>query len=98
MLYPVLMGRVYSAVSNQGARHSVVVATCKQLLLCCFHLIRPHIKGGHHEYIDDLFAVLLVTWLGGSTVFHVAGGLIHLLLVFAVIPLVLHFVMGARTA
>ena len=32
------------------------------------------------------------------TVFHVAGGLIHLLLIFAVISLILHFVMGARTA
>jgi hypothetical protein len=30
-------------------------------------------------------------------VFHVAGGLIHLLLVLAVISLILHFVMGTRT-
>jgi hypothetical protein len=45
-----------------------------------------------------LFVVLLVAWLGGLTVFHVAGGLIHLLLVFALISLVLHFVMGSRTA
>ena len=44
-----------------------------------------------------LFVVLLVVWLGGFTVFHVAGGLIHLFLVFAVISLILHFVMGART-
>jgi Family of unknown function (DUF5670) len=45
-----------------------------------------------------LFVVLLIAWLGGFTVFHVAGGLIHLLLVFAVISLILHFVMGSRTA
>lgn len=45
-----------------------------------------------------LFLVLLIAWIGGSTVFHVAGGLIHLLLVFAVISLILHFVVGARTA
>ena len=44
-----------------------------------------------------LFLVLLVAWIGGFTVFHVAGGLIHLLLVFAVIFLSLHFVMGRRT-
>jgi uncharacterized protein DUF5670 len=44
-----------------------------------------------------LFVVLLIAWLGGFTVFHVAGGLIHLLLVFAIISLILHFVMGART-
>jgi hypothetical protein len=45
-----------------------------------------------------LFVVLLISWIGGFAVFHVAGGLIHLLLVFAVISLILHFVMGARTA
>jgi len=44
-----------------------------------------------------LFVVLLIAWLGGFTVFHAAGGLIHLLLVFAVISLILHFVMGRRT-
>jgi len=43
-----------------------------------------------------LFIVLLIAWIGGFTVFHVAGVLIHLLLVFAVISLILHFVMGAR--
>ena len=32
-----------------------------------------------------LFIILLIAWLGGFTVFHVAGGLIHLLLLFAVI-------------
>ncbi len=32
-----------------------------------------------------LFIVLLIAWIGGFTVFHAAGGLIHLLLVFAVI-------------
>jgi hypothetical protein len=43
-----------------------------------------------------LFVVLLIAWLGGFTVFHVAGGLIHLLLVLAVISLILHFVLGPR--
>ena len=43
-----------------------------------------------------LFVILLIAWLGGFTVFHVAGGLIHLLLVFAVISLILHFVLGPR--
>lgn len=45
-----------------------------------------------------LFAILLIAWVCGFTVFHVAGALIHLLLVFAVISLVLHFVRGTRTA
>ena len=41
-----------------------------------------------------LFVVLLIAWIGGFTVFHVAGGLIHLLLVLAVISLIVHFVTG----
>ena len=44
-----------------------------------------------------LFVVLLIAWIGAFTMFHVAGGLIHLLFVFAVISLILHFVMGRRT-
>ncbi len=45
-----------------------------------------------------LFVILLIAWIGGFTVFHVAGGMIHLLLVLAIISLVLHFVMGRRVA
>jgi hypothetical protein len=44
-----------------------------------------------------LFVILLIAWIGGFGVLHVAGGLIHLLLILAVISLILHFVMGART-
>jgi hypothetical protein len=43
-----------------------------------------------------LFVPLLIDWIGGFTVFYVVGGLVHLLLVFAVISLVLHFVLGKR--
>ena len=41
-----------------------------------------------------LFVVLLVAWLLGWVAFHVAGGLIHLLLVVAIISLIVHFVRG----
>ena len=43
-----------------------------------------------------LFFVLVVTWLVAWAAFHVAGGLIHLLLIVAVISLVLHLVAGRR--
>jgi Family of unknown function (DUF5670) len=43
-----------------------------------------------------LFMVLLVAWLLGWGAFHVAGGLIHLLLVIAVIALIVHFVRGRQ--
>ncbi len=45
-----------------------------------------------------LFIVLLIAWILGFGVFHVAGALIHLLLIAAVIALILHFVRGASTA
>lgn len=43
-----------------------------------------------------LFFILLVAWLLAFLAFHVAGGLIHLLLIFAVIALVIHFLRGGR--
>ena len=44
-----------------------------------------------------LFVVLLVLWLLGVFAFHVAGGLIHLLLIIAAISVIMHFFRG-RTA
>ncbi len=41
-----------------------------------------------------LFFVLLVVWAVSFVAFHVAGGLIHLLLVLAVVSMVLHLVRG----
>jgi hypothetical protein len=41
-----------------------------------------------------LFIVLLVAWLLGFLAFHIAGGLIHILLIVAVISLIVHFVRG----
>jgi hypothetical protein len=45
-----------------------------------------------------LFMILLVMWLLGLFAFHVAGGLIHLLLIIAVISLVAHFFRGRSAA
>lgn len=42
--------------------------------------------------------LLLLLWAGGFLMFHVASGLIHLLLLFAVISFVAHLLMGTRTA
>ena len=45
-----------------------------------------------------LFIVLLLAWLLGFLAFHVAGSLIHLLLIVAVISLIVHFVRGRSAA
>jgi Family of unknown function (DUF5670) len=44
-----------------------------------------------------LAVLLLVAWLLGWGVFHVAGGLIHLLLVVAVVVFLFNFISGRRT-
>lgn len=44
-----------------------------------------------------VFVVILILWLLGFS-FHIAGGLIHLLLVVALIVLVFNLVSGRRRA
>jgi Family of unknown function (DUF5670) len=44
-----------------------------------------------------VFVVILILWLLGFSL-HVAGGLIHLLLVLALVVLVLNLVSGRRVA
>jgi hypothetical protein len=44
-----------------------------------------------------LAVILLVAWLLGWGVFHVAGGLIHLLLVIALVVFLVNFISSRRT-
>jgi hypothetical protein len=44
-----------------------------------------------------IFVILLILWLLGFS-FHIAGGLIHILLVIAVVVLIINLVGGRRTA
>jgi len=41
-----------------------------------------------------LFVVLFLGWVLGWLAFHITGGLIHILLVVAVISLIVHFARG----
>jgi Family of unknown function (DUF5670) len=43
-----------------------------------------------------LAIVLVVLWLGGFFVLHVSSFLIHLLIIFAVISIIMHFIGGGR--
>ena len=43
-----------------------------------------------------LAVILVVAWLLGFSVFHVAGGMIHFLLLLAVIAILWHFIGGRR--
>jgi hypothetical protein len=44
-----------------------------------------------------LAVLLVIAWLLGWGVFHVAGGLIHLLLVIALVVFLINFISGRRT-
>jgi len=44
-----------------------------------------------------LAIILLIAWLCGFLVFHVTSGLIHIIVVVAIILFILHFVRGRRT-
>ncbi|HEY2460642.1 MAG TPA: lmo0937 family membrane protein [Candidatus Acidoferrum sp.] len=43
-----------------------------------------------------LFLVLLMLWVGGFLVYHIASAFIHLLLIFALIALILHLFRGGK--
>jgi hypothetical protein len=45
-----------------------------------------------------LAVVLIILWLGGFFVLHMSSFLIHLLIIFAVISVIMHFVTGKRSA
>jgi hypothetical protein len=43
-----------------------------------------------------LALILLALWVGSFVIVHVAGALIHLLLLFAIIALVIHLFSGTK--
>jgi Family of unknown function (DUF5670) len=45
-----------------------------------------------------LAVVLIILWLGGFFVLHISGFLIHVLIIFAIISFIMHFVTGRRSA
>ncbi len=44
-----------------------------------------------------LALILILIWIGSFVVYHVTGFLIHLLLIFALISFILHFVRGKKS-
>lgn len=45
-----------------------------------------------------LAVLLAIAWLLGFTVFHVASGVIHVLIALAIVAVIVHFVQGSRSA
>ncbi len=48
------------------------------------------------DLLTILIVALVILWAGGYFAFHIAGGLIHLLLVVAVVVLVIRLLQGRR--
>jgi uncharacterized membrane protein len=64
--------------------------------------IQLHTKGRNHaggetRMLWTVFAILLLLWLLGWG-FHIAGSLIHLILVIALVVLVIELITGRRAA
>ena len=59
-----------------------------------FHLLSERRE---NNVIYTIVAIFLILWLLGFS-FHIAGGLIHILLVIAVVVLVINLISGRRTA
>ena len=51
-------------------------------------LVKKHYGGLNMGLIDLIIIILILAWLGGFS-FHVAGGLIHLLIVIALVLLII---------
>jgi hypothetical protein len=45
-----------------------------------------------------ILAILLLLLWGGGFAFHIAGSLIHILLVIALVVFIFHFIAGGRSA
>ena len=51
---------------------------------------------GRYLMLMTLGIILLILWALGFLAFHVGGGLIHILIVLALISIVMHLVRGRR--
>ena len=58
---------------------------------------KPETSGGGMCMLWTVFAILLLLWLLGWG-FHVAGSLIHLILVIALVVMVIELITGRRAA
>jgi DMSO reductase anchor subunit len=80
-----------------GALFCLKITACTTRAQDCDSYQRCQSSGlGDESMLWTIFAILLILWLLGWG-FHIAGSLIHLLLVVAVIVLIINLVTGRRT-
>jgi hypothetical protein len=54
------------------------------------------IRAGRLQMLGAIAIVLIIAWALGFFAFHITAGLIHIILVVAVILIVMHFITGRR--
>ena len=68
-----------------------------QRYACCLGMKRAtHPRAGASTMLWTLAVILFILWILGFGVFHVAGGLIHLLLVIAIVVVLIRLISGRR--
>jgi hypothetical protein len=60
------------------------------------HQVDQAARKGYSAMLYTLAVILVVLWLLGFVAFHVGGGLIHLLLVVALVVVVFQLISGRR--
>ncbi len=56
--------------------------------------LRAHSCGPLHTMLETIIVILVVMWLLGFFAFHIGSGLIHILLVIAVVVLIVRLLGG----
>jgi hypothetical protein len=98
-----IQGNPVGTLAKQSGATAYSVAVYDDCPMC------PEVERGHPSVEDELFRpggfvlaliglVLLVMWLLGFVAFHVTSGVIHVLLVLALISIIVHFLRGRTVA
>lgn len=92
------MSRLDAGAQKRGGWQNVFLAMSTLTELHCAQrvYIKPAPVVKATTMIWTVVVVLFVLWLLGFAVFHIAGGLIHLLLILAVIAIAYQLVTGRR--
>jgi len=72
---------------------SIMSFRSKQLML--FQELVKNYGGLNMGILDILIIILILAWIGGFSL-HVAGGLIHILIVIAIVLLIIRFLGNGR--
>src|SRR5579875_640346 len=100
------MRRLPALLPGSGQRRNLLGILSAQATHCTFLLLsvwgrQTHLgASGVNERRESMFLllaiILVILWAGGFFLFHVTSFMIHLLIIFAVISLVFHFIGGGR--